>query len=37
MASGGGDDEDEGVGLSEEPVSDEDGGEGGFSPLAVAV
>ena len=37
LAAGGGDDEDESAGLGEESVGDEDGGESGFSPLAVAV
>ena len=37
LASGWGDDEDEGVGLGEEAVGDEDGRDDAFSPLAVAV
>ena len=37
LASGGGDDEDETAGLSEEPMGDHDGGDGGLAPLAVAV
>ena len=37
LAAGGGDDEDEGVWLRDESMRDEDGSEGRFSPLAVAV
>ena len=37
LASGGGDDEDEGVGLGEEAVGHEYGGYCAFSPLSVAV